>query len=65
MRESHIRDGVAKTRWIYWLTQEMKKGTELTEYGVAQKLKEFRMEQDHYVSNSFATISSTGTVWIL
>merc|ERR1719483_42814 len=59
MRDCHIRDGVAKTRWIYWLTQEMKKGTELTEYDVAQKLKDFRMEQDHYVSNSFATISST------
>ena len=56
MRQSHIRDGVAKTRWLYWLEQQMKNNADLTEYGVTIKLDKYRSQQDYWVSPSFGVI---------
>lgn len=56
VREAHIRDGVAVTRFIYWLKQNIGK-TRLTERGAAAKLEEFRKQGDHYYGQSFAPIA--------
>ena len=56
---AHIRDGVAVTRFIYWLKHQIGK-EEITEISAAQKLEEFRMEGEHYLGQSFSPIISFG-----
>ena len=74
MRTAHIRDGVAVTRFMYWLKKRMenydaeKKRMENydaerdpeTEISTAEKLESFRKMQPHYMGPSFDTISSWG-----
>ena len=59
MKKAHIRDGVAVTRWIYWLKQNVGK-TEITEISAAAKLEEFRCAQEDYLGPSFDPIVSWG-----
>ena len=64
MRTAHIRDGVAVTRFMYWLKKRMEnydaeKDPE-TEISTAEKLESFRKMQPHYMGPSFDTISSWG-----
>lgn len=61
MRECHIRDGAALTRYFAWLEDQLinKKAT-LDEVQAADKLVEFRSKHQHFVGLSFDTISSTG-----
>ncbi|MBQ6833768.1 MAG: aminopeptidase P family protein [Lachnospiraceae bacterium] len=59
LRNCHIKDGVALTRFIYWLKQNVGK-IELTETEAAEKLEEFRCQQDGYLGSSFDTISAYG-----
>lgn len=59
MKKAHIRDGVAVTRWIYWLKHNIGK-TEITELSAARKLEEFRSAQEHYLGPSFDPIVSWG-----
>ena len=54
---SHIRDGVAITKFLAWLENNWQGKTELD---VVQKLHEFRAEQAEFFSESFATIAATG-----
>ena len=59
MRQAHIRDGVAVTRFIYWLKQQV--GRErITELSAADKLYELRAMQPHFLGNSFDPIIAYG-----
>ena len=55
-REAMIRDGVALVRFFRWLEQNIDSG-QVTEITVAEKLREYRSQQNLYVGESFATIA--------
>lgn len=59
-KTAHIRDGVAMTRFIYWLKTHVGK-EEITELSAADKLYGFRKEQPHFLDNSFDPIIAYGT----
>ena len=59
MRKAHIKDGVAMTRFIYWLKHNVGK-VEMDEISVAEHLRELRLEQDGCLGCSFETISAYG-----
>eukprot|EP01064_Diplonema_japonicum_P013470 TRINITY_DN2101_c0_g4_i1.p1 TRINITY_DN2101_c0_g4~~TRINITY_DN2101_c0_g4_i1.p1 ORF type:complete len:621 (+),score=159.18 TRINITY_DN2101_c0_g4_i1:42-1865(+) len=56
----HVRDGVALASYLQWLENEMQAGKKITESSGANKLEWFRSQQDHFVSLSFPSISSSG-----
>ncbi|MFN0013429.1 MAG: aminopeptidase P family protein [Saprospiraceae bacterium] len=58
-RQTMIRDGVALTRFFYWLTQNIGKVT-ITEISASTKLHALRLEQPNCVGESFGTISAYG-----
>jgi len=55
-REAMIKDGVALSRFFYWLEQNIGKIT-ISEISVAEKLKEYRAQQEGFVGESFDTIA--------
>lgn len=55
-KEVHIRDGVAVTKFLYWLKAN-KWEEPLTELSVSKKLESFRKEQMNYLGPSFDTIA--------
>lgn len=57
IRNSHIKDGVASTKFMYWLKNNIGK-IEITEISATQKLEEFRREQDKFIEPSFSTIAA-------
>lgn len=56
IRAAHKRDGVAETKFLCWLDREAPKG-QLTEVSVADKLEDFRRQQDGFRDTSFDTIA--------
>lgn len=56
-KKAHIKDGVACTKFMYWLYHSIGKET-ITEYSAQMKLQEFRAEQPLYIEDSFTTISA-------
>lgn len=58
-RRAHIKDGVAMTRFIYWLKHNVGAG-EMDEINVAERLEQLRMEQEGCLGPSFETISAYG-----
>ncbi|MGL4797497.1 MAG: aminopeptidase P family protein [Paraclostridium sp.] len=56
MRNSHIKDGVAFTKFMYWLKNNIGK-TEITEISASEKLEGFRREQEGFIEPSFGTIA--------
>ena len=50
-KKAHIKDGVAVTRFIYWLKHHIGK-ERLTEMSVQDKLEEFRKEQEAILSQA-------------
>lgn len=58
MRAAHIRDAVALTRFLHWLSEVSPE--EHTEWTLAEKLDTFRRTGAHYRSLSFRTISAFG-----
>ena len=58
-RIAHIRDGVAVTRFIYWLKHTIGKET-ITEMSAAKKLESLRAEGEHFLDQSFGPILSYG-----
>lgn len=59
LRAAHIKDGVAVTKFIYWLKTHV--GQEkITELSAAEKLEEFRKQQEGYVEPSFNPIIAYG-----
>lgn len=59
MKEAHLKDGVAVTKFIYWLKQNIGK-IEIDEIMASDKLEEFRAERGGYLWPSFAPISAYG-----
>ena len=57
IRNSHIKDGVAFTKFMYWLKNNIGK-IEITEISATQKLEAFRREQDKFIEPSFSTIAA-------
>ena len=55
-RETMVKDGVALSRFFYWLEKHLGK-EKIAETTVALKLKEFRAEQNGFVGESFDTIA--------
>jgi Xaa-Pro aminopeptidase len=55
-RETMIKDGVALSRFFYWLEQNIGK-VPISEITVAEKIKEYRVEQKDFVGESFDTIA--------
>ena len=55
LRKAHVKDGVAVTRLMYWLKQNVGK-IPMTEISVSDKLLALRQEQEHFISPSFNTI---------
>ena len=58
-RRAHIKDGVAVTRFMYWLKHTVGKEY-VDEISAAEKLESFRMQQEGYLGPSFSTISAYG-----
>ncbi|WP_418417870.1 aminopeptidase P family protein [Blautia sp.] len=58
-RIAHIKDGVAVTKFIYWLKQNVGK-MEITELSAAEHLFQLRKEQENFLDNSFDPIVSYG-----
>ncbi|EJW95334.1 Xaa-Pro aminopeptidase, partial [gut metagenome] len=56
---AHIKDGVAVTKFIYWLKQNVGKRT-ITEISAAEHLLTLRQAQEHFLDNSFDPIISYG-----
>lgn len=57
IRQAHIKDGVALTKFIYWLKTSVCGGEEcVTEISAAEKLEQFRRQQEGYIGQSFAPI---------
>ena len=59
IRKAHIKDGVAVTRFVYWLKKNIGK-IPMDEVSVAEKLESFRKEQEGFIEPSFGTISAYG-----
>lgn len=55
-RKTMVKDGVALTRFFKWLEENLGKET-ITELSVADKVLEFRAEQEGFVGESFDTIA--------
>lgn len=59
-RIAHIKDGVAVTKFIHWLKKNVTRTT-ITELSTAEKLYQFRSEQEHFLGESFDPIIAYGT----
>lgn len=55
IEQAHIKDGVAFTKLMYWLKTNLGK-MKITEISAAEKLEEFRKQQEGYLWQSFAPI---------
>ncbi|GJN24865.1 hypothetical protein PR202_gb12635 [Eleusine coracana subsp. coracana] len=60
MKNSHLRDAAALAEFWCWLEEEVCKNVSLTEVQVAEKLLEFRQNQEGFIETSFDTISGYG-----
>jgi len=58
-RKAHVKDGVAFTKFMYWLKNNIGK-IPMTEISASDYLEERRREQDGFVELSFHTISAYG-----
>lgn len=59
IRAAHIKDGVAHTKFMYWLKKNVGK-LEITELSASDKLEEFRAEQEGFLWPSFEPICAFG-----
>ena len=58
MIQTHILDGIALTKFIYWIKNVNKK--KISEFDAQIKLEKFRKKNKKYLFPSFNTISGTG-----
>ncbi|AUN14156.1 aminopeptidase P family protein [Paraclostridium sordellii] len=56
IRNSHIKDGVAFTKFMYWLKNNVGK-IEISELSASKKLEDLRREQEGFIEPSFGTIA--------
>ena len=54
---AHIKDAVAVTKFMYWLKRNIG-SLEMTEVSAAEKLLEFRKQQEGFIEPSFDTIAA-------
>ena len=59
IRNAHVRDGVALTKFLMWFDKNSSNGN-LKEIETAEKLESFRKEHELYHGPSFTTISGAG-----
>lgn len=59
IHNAHVKDGVAVTRFMYWLKNNIGK-SELTELVAEAKMEGFRRQQEGFFQPSFHTISAFG-----
>ena len=57
--KSHILDGAALTKFIYWIKNNINK-FKISEISAQQKLEKFRKKNKNYLFPSFNTISGSG-----
>lgn len=57
IKNAHMRDGVALSKFLFWLSKNYKGKTETD---VAEKLLSFRKKEINFFSESFATIAGFG-----
>lgn len=55
--KSHEIDGLAVTKFLFWLSKQNQTGEETDEISAAKKLLEFRKESPHFFYESFSAIS--------
>lgn len=60
MRNAHIKDAAALCCYFAWLEEQITNGEPVTEISGAQRLEQFRSQQQDFVGPSFETISSSG-----
>ncbi len=58
MKNAHIKDGLALTKFIYWIKNNNHKN--LTEISAQKKLEKFRKLNKEYIFPSFNTIAGSG-----
>lgn len=58
-RRAHIKDGIAVTKFMYWLKKNIGKEP-MTEISAAEVLHQLRDEQPEFLEESFETISAYG-----
>ena len=58
MKDAHIIDGVALTKFLYWIKQEKNFGFD--ELFLEKKLEKFRKKNKQYIYPSFNTIAGSG-----
>lgn len=58
-KQAHIRDGVAVTKFMYWLKTNIGK-IDITEISASDKMTELRKEQGKFIEPSFASIAGYG-----
>ena len=58
MKKAHILDGVALTKFIYWIKNINKK--QITEIDAQNKLESFRKMNKYFLYPSFDTIAGSG-----
>ena len=61
MIKSHEVDGLALTRFLFWLENSLKTGKKIDEISAAKKLLELRRKNKNFLYPSFATIASNGS----
>jgi Xaa-Pro aminopeptidase len=59
MIDTHVSDGAALTKFIYWIKEINKK--KITEYEAQNKLERFRKKNKNYLYPSFNTIAGSGS----
>lgn len=59
MRQAHLKDGVAVTKFMYWLKKNVGK-MEITEISAQEHLREYRAAQEGFIEESFAPICGYG-----
>ena len=59
IKKSHILDGAALTKFLFWLKKNFKK-KKITEISAQEKLEDFRKMNRNYKFPSFSTISGSG-----
>jgi Xaa-Pro aminopeptidase len=59
IREAHIKDGVAVTKFMYWLKQNIGK-VPMTECSASDQLEAFRAQQEGFLQPSFSPICGFG-----
>ena len=58
MKKAHIEDGVALTKFLFWIKNNKLKNT--TEIDIIKKLEKFRKKNKNYLYPSFSTIAGSG-----